>query len=81
MNAQPVENAALIREERWVPVTESGERWKGRTREAALRDLADWPAGGCYLDGEPYDGVSHIEREVRYVTEWRVTPPGSDAAS
>ena len=66
---------ALIREERWVPVTESGDRWAGRSRESALRDLADWPAGGRYLDGDPYDGVTHIECEVRYVTEWCVTEP------
>lgn len=75
-----VENDVPIREERWVPVTESGERWVGRDKEAAFRCLETHPVGGRYLDGAPWDGVTHIEREVRYVTEWRINPPGGGDA-
>ena len=68
----------LIREERWVPVSESGDRWVGRSKESAERDMAMWPAGGGYADGEPWDGITHIEHEIRYVTEWQVIPTGKD---
>lgn len=58
-------------EERWVPITESGERWTPRDKAKAEDCLRTYPAGGAYLNGEPWDGVTHIVREVRYVTEWK----------
>ena len=57
-------------EERFVPVTESGERWAPRDAESAADALHSYPHGGTYLDGTPYDGVTHVLRETRYVTEW-----------
>jgi hypothetical protein len=71
-----VEKDALIREERWVPVAESGERWAPRDKDSAFRCMETHPAGGHYVDGAPWDGVTRIEHEIRYVTEWRVFPPG-----
>lgn len=61
-----------VREERWVPVSESGKRWEGRTRNEALEAMSNYPAGGSFLDGEPWDGITHIEREVRFVSQWVV---------
>lgn len=61
----------MTKEERWVPIAESGARWAPRSKEAAEACLRDYPAGGQYTDGEPWDGVTHIVHEVRYVTEWR----------
>lgn len=64
----------LVREERWVPVHECGERWAGRSKESAERAMLAYPVGYCYSDGAFAGGITHIEREVRYVTEWRVSP-------
>lgn len=60
----------LIREDRWIPVSESGDRWAPRSLEAAQEAMAEYPAGGTYTTGEPWDGIVRIEHEVRYVTEW-----------
>lgn len=62
----------MRREDRWVPVTESGARWAGRTKEAAEACMADYPVGGGYTTGDRWDGITHIEHEARYVTEWVV---------
>jgi hypothetical protein len=69
----------VIREEQWGPVAESGDRWAGRSREQALAAMRDYPAGGEYSSGDPWDGITHIEHEVRYVTEWMVQPTREDA--
>lgn len=69
-----------LREERWVPVTQDGDRWAGRSKEEAEAAMRDFPAGGRYLDGSDWDGITHIEHEVRYVTEWRVNEHGHDCS-
>lgn len=62
------------REERFVPITEMGDRWTGRSLEAAEQAMRDYPVGGKWLSGEEWDGIVRIVREVRYVTEWAVEP-------
>lgn len=63
-----------IREERYIPVTQTGHRWAPRSREEAEEAMRDVPIGGRWLSGEEWDGIERIEREVRYVTEWRPEP-------
>lgn len=64
---------ALSEEEQFVPVAESGDRWVGRSREQAETALQGWPAGGCWEGSDdPYDGITHIDREVRWGTDWVV---------
>ena len=60
----------MIREERWVPVTESGDRWAPRSKESAQAALRDYPVGGAFSDGAVWDGVERIVYEVRYVSPW-----------
>jgi hypothetical protein len=60
----------LIREERWTPIDESGQRWTPRSKEAAMDCMESWPAGGVYSNGEPWHGVVRVVKEIRYVTEW-----------
>ena len=64
---------ALGQEERFVPVAESGERWAPRSREAAECAMRGWPSGGTWEGSDdPYDGITHIAREVRIGTTWTV---------
>lgn len=60
----------LHEETRAVPVAESGFRWQPRSHAAAQVCLKEYPAGGSYADGEPWDGLTHIEQEHRFVTGW-----------
>ena len=60
----------LVEETRWVPVDEHGERWAPRSKEQAFRDLANNPVGGCYSDGAPKAGITHIIIETRWVSPW-----------
>lgn len=64
----------FCKEERFVPVAKSGDRWGGRSKKKAQECLRDYPDGGYYSDGQPWDGITHIEREVRVVSEWVVQP-------
>lgn len=63
-----------VREERWVPITEMGDRWAPRSREEAEKAMRETPVGGKWLTGEEWDGIERIDREVRYVTEWTEEP-------
>lgn len=67
------EEPAVEEYEEWMPVSESGERWRPRTKAQALEELRDWPAGVRYGDGEPGDGITHcLKRTVRIErSEWR----------
>lgn len=52
--------------EEWMPVTESGEYWRPRTKAQAMEDMRWHPVGSTYSDGEPYDGITHcLKRTVR----------------
>ena len=62
------------REERYIPVTQLGDRWAPRSLEEAEEDMRAFPVGGKWLTGEEWDGIERIEREVRYVTEWKPEP-------
>ncbi|WP_037178333.1 hypothetical protein [Rhodococcus sp. UNC363MFTsu5.1] len=62
---------AVSIEERWVPVTESGERWAPRSRDRAEEAMRDWPVGGVFeQSGEPYDGIVRVVHERRVTTDW-----------
>jgi hypothetical protein len=67
-----------VAEERWVPIAQSGERWAGRSREAAEEAMNNYPVGGRFASGDPWDGITHIVREVRFVTEWIETAPNDN---
>jgi hypothetical protein len=65
-------NAGALRvEDAWVPVAESGERWERRSRAEAQIAHRGYPVGGAYSSGELWDGITHIEHERRYLTDWR----------
>lgn len=64
------EELGLRREVQYVPVAESGGRWTPRSLEQAESALQEWPPGGTFADGEPYDGITHIETEVCFTTDW-----------
>lgn len=60
----------LTREERWIPIAESGERWAPRSKERAEDAMRAYPVGGAWYPGEPWDGIAGIVREERWVSEW-----------
>jgi hypothetical protein len=64
----------LRKEERWVPITETGARWVGRSKAEATKDMAEWPAGSTYSDGAFGDGIVEIVRETRWVSDWAEDP-------
>lgn len=67
-------NDGYIREERYIPVTPLGDRWAPRSLKDAEEAMLKYPVGGRWASGDEWDGVERIEREVRYVTEWRSEP-------
>ena len=49
-----------------MPITESGDRWRPRSKEQAREDMKWNPPGSTYSDGEPMDGITHcLKRKVR----------------
>ncbi|QGH77897.1 hypothetical protein SEA_KENUHA5_79 [Mycobacterium phage Kenuha5] len=60
----------LTREEQWVPVEESGDRWAGRSREAAEVNLKAFSVTGICHDPEVDSPLVRIEHEARWVSGW-----------
>ncbi|QPO16674.1 hypothetical protein SEA_KASHFLOW_66 [Mycobacterium phage KashFlow] len=60
----------LTREEQWVPVEESGDRWAGRSREAAEVNLKYFSVTGIDHDPEVDSPLVRIEHEARWVSGW-----------
>ncbi|QGH79216.1 hypothetical protein SEA_FLATHEAD_85 [Mycobacterium phage Flathead] len=60
----------LTREEQWVPVEESGDRWTGRSREAAEANLKVFSVTGICHDPEADSPLARIEHEARWVSGW-----------
>lgn len=70
MNANGSLHFVASAEDRWIPVSESGQRFAPRSKAEADALLLQMPAGSTYSDGGPMDGVAHIVHERRFVTEW-----------
>ncbi|AER49496.1 hypothetical protein SG4_86 [Mycobacterium phage SG4] len=60
----------LTREEQWVPVEESGDRWTGRSREAAEANLKVFSVTGICHDPADDSPLVRIEHEARWVSGW-----------
>ncbi|MGH7484967.1 MAG: hypothetical protein ACREMY_05070 [bacterium] len=59
-----IQGAGVIEIDEYTPVTADGDRWGTRSRTEAEASLRTWPVGGSYKDGEPYDGIDHIEKRT-----------------
>lgn len=65
-----VSELGLACEDQWVPITESGARWTPRREHEAESARAAYPVGGSFFDGAKWDGITRVDHERRYVTEW-----------
>ncbi|QGH75399.1 hypothetical protein SEA_BLUEFALCON_54 [Mycobacterium phage Bluefalcon] len=60
----------LTREEQWVPVEESGHRWRGRSEDEAAWALANFSKNGDFHDPDTDSPLTHVEHEARWVSGW-----------
>ena len=65
----------LTREEQWVPVEESGDRWQPRDEYRAHAALDLYGAHGPMHAVDLDSPVDHIDHESRWVSDWSEAQP------